>query len=151
MGTSLTTSLNLIKPDDLESVNVEHLNQNFDKIDAAIPRVIGGAVPAGVAPIIYAARITTSTGAGGTNRTANGATNGDGIGGLWPGYQGLPKFSGISAVLLTQYNSGSQIFDVGLTVIAYDKDVIRYRAKRYDSSLANNYGSMGLNVVIVGW
>lgn len=34
MGTSLTEHLRLVKPDDIESINVDQLNDNYDKIDA---------------------------------------------------------------------------------------------------------------------
>lgn len=33
MGTSLTDHLRLLKPDDIESINVDQLNDNYDKID----------------------------------------------------------------------------------------------------------------------
>lgn len=44
MGTSLTTHLRLIKPDDVESIDVEQLNSNYDKIDEAYNKLPRGAV-----------------------------------------------------------------------------------------------------------
>lgn len=151
MGTSLTKTHKLTKPDDLEGVDVAQLNGNWDKVDAAIPVISGLNTPDGKTPIIWGGTITTSTGKGGTNRTGAGATDVNGIGGLWPGYQGIPKFEGMTAVIITQGNSGDTIFDVGITVMDASPTVIKYRAKRYDGSMGFNFNTMKLNVIIMGY
>lgn len=151
MGTALTNTHKLIKPDDLEGVDVDQLNQNWDKIDAIVPVIQGLNTPEGKTPIIWGGTITTSTGKGGVNRTGAGATDVAGVGGLWPGYQGIPKFEGMTAVIVTQGNSGDTIYDVGITIMDANPTRIMYRAKRYDGSMGFNFGTMKLNILIMGY
>lgn len=150
MGTSLTPTHKLIKPDDVEAVNVDQLNGNWDKIDASMPVVLAGGIPEGKTPKIWGGMVTTSTGAGGGNRTAAGATNQNGIGGFWYGYQGIPNFEGISSILMTQHNSGDQQFDVSAVVATYDKARFQYRIKRNDS-IGVFFGTVSMHLIIIGW
>lgn len=151
MGTTLTNTHKLIKPDDLEGIDVDQLNKNWDKVDAIVPVISGLNIPEGKTPKIWAGTITTSTGAGGNSRTNDNATSSEGIGGLWPGYQGIPKFEGMTAVVISQGNSGDTIFDVGITVMDANPTRIKYRAKRYDGSMGYSFGTMKLNVFIMGY
>lgn len=154
MGTSLTTRRQLIKPDDVESINVDHLNTNWDKVDA-MPLTLVGNLPEGKIGKTWTGFVESITGSSGENREAAGATDAAGYGGIWLGYGGIPKFEGISAVHLTSmYMLQDRACE--FAVLEANTTRIKYRAKRQDPALsgqtwANAYGSIGIAVTISGW
>ena len=150
MGTSLTPVHKLIKPDDVESIDVDQFNSNWDNLETAIPVMTFGGMPAGKTPKIHMARHDINTGAGGEDRTANYATNANGEGGFWFGYNGYPKFEGISSVILTPYNQGSA-FDHFPTIVDYNTTRVKFRSRKYNGTFANNYNGISFHIFIAGW
>ena len=156
---SLTSFLKLVKPDRLEGYSVATQNKNLDDIDAFARSqpltIIGGnaieTTPAGKRVQVFKGKITTSTGAGGENRTESLATNGNGIGGLWLGYQGIPAFGGIQYVSLSN-GTATESFAGTIEPLDVSTTRIKFRGRRHDNSgWMNGYGSIIMYVEIVGW
>ena len=150
MGISLTPVHKLIKPDDVEALDVDQLNSNWDKLENIVPILTLGALPAGKTPRIHMARHDINTGAGGENRTAKFATDANGDGGIWLGYDSFPSFEGISSVVLTPYNQGTA-FDHWVTITSYNTTRIKFRSRKANGTVAAGYGGISFNVMIAGW
>ena len=149
---TLTNFLKLIKPSRLENYNVQTLNGNFDLVDAASVRIEPAGIPAGKQPRIWAGTLSTSTGKGGENKTATGATDAKGIGGLWFGEKGLPAFEGVAAVHLTQIlYTDTAAFLATWQVISMNTTRIKFQGKRHDNSFAYEYGGIDFYVTVIGW
>lgn len=151
MGTTLTTTHRLIKADDNEPIDVDHLNDNWDKLDSVVPNTTYGGIPEGKTPKVFKGRIVLTTGAGGENREEKMATGGDGIGGLWLGYNGVPKFEGISYISL---KDGGNLPDflANWEVLGHNTTRIKFEGHKVRGGVAaNGYATVNLFVEIVGW
>ena len=147
-------------PDGGELHSRAQVNRNFTKINDLYSEVAqvstlgspiaGTAKPAANAFKRFSGLLSTSTGAGGTNQAAAGATDASGIGGWWFGALGLPTFSGIYSVTLTPRHS-STTFSYVACLTAVSLTNITYQAYRLSPFGVANYGSIDMVVDVVGW
>lgn len=136
------------------------IDEVADYIDAGIagqPQIVTGSLLAGaVKPAdkpwkIFEGMVRTTTGAGGENRAQNGATDVNGYGGLWFGFQGLPTFQGIYGVQLTGYHS-IESFQYLPTLADITIGRIKWRGRRLDNSnWAHGYANVDIMVKVFGW
>lgn len=166
---TLTSFLKLIKPTRLERYTVNILNSNSDAIDAGVKEldlstfniVTAGlgdgftkSPPAGQKLTMFVGRISTGSGNGGEVRTGTPATNGDGIGGLWFGYQGIPKFKNAFYINISE-GGNTQALQGIYEVMDVNATRIKFRGRRMQpasfSDWTNGYGGLTLDVMIIGW
>lgn len=113
--------------------------------------VVGGSKPPGAPLRTFTGFVNATGGAGGENRAASPATDSFGLGGLWFGYGGLPRFEGIYSVQLTGEHGLPQFAHIP-AVQNVSKTRIKFKSRRLDGSgWANGYGSIGMYVTVVGW
>lgn len=166
---TLTTFLKLIKPTRLEKYSVKVLNDNFDSVDAGVKKLdlssfnivtnntgVGydGNPPAGAKLTMFIGRMNVATGAGGNTRTATPATDANGHGGIWYGYNGVPPFKGVLFASLK--DSGNTDALAGIyEIIDISGTRIRFRGLRQQlgnsNPYTNGYGGIFMNVMIIGW
>lgn len=111
----------------------------------------GTAKPANKPWTLFQGFVGTSTGAGGDTRTATPATDGNGYGGFWFGYQGLPTFQGI--VYANVMEGGNLDGFLGVySIQSIDLTHIKWKGRRIDNTAwTNGYGGITLSVQILGW
>lgn len=151
MGTSYTDTHRLVKPDDNESIDVEHLNSNWNLIDKILPLISLGEIPEGKTPKIWMGKVVRTQGAGGENRTEPNATNFNGHGGIWFGYDGVPTFEGIAYADVGEAGNAEQ-YAAKWVIEGLNTTRIKIRGRRmHDNSLATGYASYSVFLIVAGW
>lgn len=154
MGTTQTPNLNLIKFDDNEPLDNEQLNENSDKIDKGFLDVHVKGIPEGKVPKFYYGLHSITKGAGGEKRETVLATDGNGKGGVWLGYDGIPTFEGVVYADINSVHMSDE-FSTEIVVQAMDTTKVSFRAKRQTPTngftWANGFSAMAIAVQIVGW
>lgn len=146
-----TPKIKLSQPTDIEQFDVATFNNNMKILDNLVPFITLSGKPADKPLRIWVGTVYTSTGAGGANREAKLATDSDGFGGLWPGFQGIPSFEKIGYVNISDAG-GLDVHHSYIGIQFMSPTRIRFRARRMSNNAdANGYASMALQVLIVGW
>lgn len=121
------------------------------KTDVKSAPIAGLAKPDWAPMRTFTGIVDVSSGAGGENRGAAGATDAAGVGAFWLGYNGVPNFSGIYSVQLTGYHPLPQFLHVP-ALLAMSTTRVKFKSRRIDNTgWANGYGSISMSVTIVGW
>lgn len=125
----------------LQNNAVEHVLQGS---------VAGPAKPADQPIKHFAGWVNLTQGAGGDNPNATPATDANGFGGVWFGYNGIPKFNGISSIVMTNRAIGDFHAAIAMDTITLER--VKFRARRLNNSnWANAYGSFVVYLEIWGW
>lgn len=126
-------------------------NDTIIQLTGGVGLIAGAAKPADYPYRRFDGQVQINSGAGGEIESNTNATDANGYGGIWLGYNGVPTFSGIYGVQLTGYHP-TDAFMYVVSVAAISTTRIKFKARREDNSnWANGYGGIPMLVSILGW